>query len=111
MQRQGAITVTGTIDTSAFDYDGVMSLHADSSADIRGDIQLVSGTNIALSQVGQAITVNATGVAGTVWGTITGTLSSQTDLQLALDGKQPVGLLNGGFEFWDFGTSFISPPN
>jgi hypothetical protein len=28
---------------------------------------------------------------GAVWGTITGTLSSQTDLQTALNGKQPVG--------------------
>lgn len=57
--RAGAITVTGTMDTSSFDYDGVASLHADSSPDIRGDIKLISGTGITLSQTGQNITVTA----------------------------------------------------
>ena len=58
---QGVFTVTGTVDTSSFDYDGVSSLHADSNAEIRGDIKLASGTNVTLNQSGQTITVNSTG--------------------------------------------------
>jgi hypothetical protein len=37
----------------------VKTLHADSSANLTGNVQLISGTNITLSQVGQAITINA----------------------------------------------------
>ncbi|HXB12018.1 MAG TPA: hypothetical protein VNZ45_08545, partial [Bacteroidia bacterium] len=40
---------------------GVSSIHADANPNLTGDIQLVSGTHITLSQVGQAITINATG--------------------------------------------------
>ena len=61
LQRVGAISVTGTLDTAQLDYDGVSSLHADANPELMGDVQLVSGTNISLSQVGHAITVNATG--------------------------------------------------
>ena len=52
------------MDTSSFDYDGVASLHADSNPDIRGDIKLVSGTGITLSQTGQNITVTGTATGG-----------------------------------------------
>jgi hypothetical protein len=43
--------------------DGVVvdSIHADAHALILGDVQLVSGTNVTLTQVGQAITINASG--------------------------------------------------
>jgi len=37
----------------------VLSIHADSSPNLTGNVQLVSGTNVTLSQVGQAITINA----------------------------------------------------
>lgn len=60
----GALNVTDTIDTATFEegYAGtVTSLHADSDSNLTGDVQLVSGSHITLSQVGQAITVNATG--------------------------------------------------
>ncbi len=60
----GIFTVTGTIDTASFDYDGVSSLHADVSPAIRGDVHLVSGSNVTLSQVGQNITINASGGGG-----------------------------------------------
>lgn len=40
-------------------HQAVHSLHADASANIFGDIQLVSGTGVSLSQVGQVITVAA----------------------------------------------------
>ena len=38
---------------------GVSAIHSDSNPDIAGDVQFVSGTNIGLSQAGQAITINA----------------------------------------------------
>jgi len=41
----------------------VDSIHADASPNLVGDVQLVSGTNVTLSQVGQAITVAASGGA------------------------------------------------
>jgi len=37
----------------------VTALHADSHTNLTGAVQLVSGTNVTLSQVGQAITINA----------------------------------------------------
>jgi len=49
----GGQNSTGTITTS-----GVNSLKADSGAKITGDVQLVSGTGITLSEAGQAITVS-----------------------------------------------------
>jgi len=59
--NNGSITVTGTIDTATFAYDGVGSIHADNNPDLRGNIHLVSGTNISMSQVGQNITINSSG--------------------------------------------------
>jgi hypothetical protein len=73
LEGRGSITVTGTIDTAGFDYDGVASLHADSNAELRGDVQLVSGTNVTLSQVGQAITISSSGSVTT--GNLTDTSS------------------------------------
>jgi hypothetical protein len=43
----------------------VLSIYADSNPNLTGNVQLVSGTHITLSQVGQAITVNATGELST----------------------------------------------
>jgi hypothetical protein len=40
---------------------GVNSIHADSNAALTGNVQLASGTNVTLSQVGQTITINSTG--------------------------------------------------
>jgi hypothetical protein len=56
----GDVTATGpgssvaTLSSTA----AVKSLHADSSPDLTANVQLVSGTNVTLSQVGQAITIN-----------------------------------------------------
>lgn len=41
----------------------VSSIHADSNANITGNVQLISGSGVTLSQTGSAITVNATGGA------------------------------------------------
>jgi hypothetical protein len=40
------------------------TVHADSNSNLTGNVQLVSGTNVTLSQVGQAITINASGGGG-----------------------------------------------
>ena len=40
---------------------GVTDVHSDANPALHGSVQLVSGTNVTLSQVGQAITVTATG--------------------------------------------------
>jgi hypothetical protein len=51
-------------------HQAVHSIHADANAQIFGDIQLVSGSGIALSQVGNVVTV-ATGAGATnkvTWG-------------------------------------------
>jgi N-acetylneuraminic acid mutarotase len=80
----GVTSLTGGITGGT----GVSSIHADSFPDLVGAVQLVSGTNITLSQTGQAITINSSGSGSAVWGTITGTLSNQTDLETALNSKQ-----------------------
>lgn len=56
--------------------------------------KLVAGTNITLTKNNaggnETLTIASTGGSGSVaWGAITGTLSSQTDLQSALDAKVP----------------------
>jgi len=43
---------------------GVASLQIDSNPSITGNVQLVSGTNIILSQVGQVVTINSTASTG-----------------------------------------------
>lgn len=66
----GTVTAADTILTAINKLDGnvsanrVTSIHADSGPNLTGAVQLVSGTNISLNQVGQAITVNASGGGG-----------------------------------------------
>lgn len=51
---------------------------------------LVQGTNVTITGTWPNQTVNAAGGGGGNWGSITGTLSDQTDLQTALDAKAPL---------------------
>jgi hypothetical protein len=61
LQRNGDITVTGTIDTATFDYDGVSTINVSTNPPLNGSVELIPGANIALSQIGQNITISATG--------------------------------------------------
>jgi len=45
----------------------VISIKSDTNSELVGDITLISGTNITLSQVGQEITVNTTGSSSNGW--------------------------------------------
>jgi hypothetical protein len=49
---------------------------------------LKAGTGISLSSDASDVTITATGGGGGTWGSITGTLASQTDLQTALNAKE-----------------------
>lgn len=57
--RDGTLTVTAT---AIFPFTPITSLHADSSPQIVGDVQLVSGTNVTLSQTGAQIVINSESV-------------------------------------------------
>lgn len=62
------------------------------AVDDRVGALLVAGTNITLNynDAANSLTINASGGGSVAWGSITGTLSSQTDLDTALNGKQPL---------------------
>lgn len=54
-----------------------------------------AGSNVSLSLVDGVLTISASGGGGgSAWGSITGTLSAQTDLQSALDLKANTSLTN-----------------
>lgn len=54
----------GRLTAASTNTNFVSSLHADASSNLIGNVRLVSGTNITLSQVGQDITVTAAGSTG-----------------------------------------------
>jgi hypothetical protein len=56
--REGTFSVTAT---SIFPFTPVTSLRADSNPEMVGDLQLVSGTNVTLTQLGAAIAINVPG--------------------------------------------------
>lgn len=68
---------------------------AGSTAGTRKQINFIEGSNVTIAAADNAgsdrvdVTINASGIGG-AWGSITGTLSAQTDLQTALDAKQPL---------------------
>lgn len=68
----------------------LVSVHVETDLSSKQDV-LVSGTNIKTVNGNTLLGPgNVTISASATWGGITGTLSSQTDLQSALDGKQPI---------------------
>lgn len=92
----GSITATNLSNTNTGDQflfgtiavAGQSNVVADSTNDT---LTLVAGTNVTITTnaTTDTITINATGGGGGgTWGSITGTLSTQTDLQAALDAKQ-----------------------
>lgn len=61
------VNAKGLITAASTNPTPVTSIYADSNPLLTGSVQLVSGTNVTLSQVGQVITINATsGGSGTV---------------------------------------------
>lgn len=63
------------------------------------DVKITSPTNgqVLKYDSAQSLWVNGTDSSGVAWGAITGTLSAQTDLQSALDGKYPLTGNPSGF--------------
>jgi hypothetical protein len=88
--KQGTLALTTTGTSGAATLIGTtLNIPQYSGGGASGVSQIVAGTNVTISPVGGTgvVTINATGSGGTTWGSITGTLSNQTDLQTALDGK------------------------
>ncbi len=79
---------TGTIALTS-DIPSALTLQTDGTPNgSQTLLNLVAGTNITLTDDGLGgVTIDAGGGGAVAWGAITGTLSDQTDLQTALDGK------------------------
>ena len=80
----------GTVDNTEYGYlNGVTSAIQTQLNAKQGSLTLTTtGTSGASTLVGNTLNIpQYSGGGGTTWGSITGTLSSQTDLQTALDGK------------------------
>ena len=83
------VSGTNTGDQNVFTKIAV-SGQSDVDADTTNDtLTLVAGSNVTITTDAStdSITISATGSGSPTWGSITGTLSSQTDLQTVLDGK------------------------
>ena len=81
---------SGTVDNTEYGYlNGVTSAIQTQLNAKQGSLTLTTtGTSGASTLVGNTLNIpQYSGGGGTTWGSITGTLSSQTDLQTALDGK------------------------
>jgi hypothetical protein len=88
--KQSTLSLTTTGTSGAATLIGSTLNIPQYSGGTSGVTQIVAGTNVTISPTGGTgvVTINSTGGSGgTTWGSITGTLSSQTDLQTALDGK------------------------
>ena len=81
----------GTVDDTEYGYlNGVTSAIQTQLNAKQGSLTLTTtGTSGASTLIGNTLNIPqySGGGGGTTWGSITGTLSSQTDLQTALDGK------------------------
>jgi len=102
----GNLYATGEIQAWADDGSGL-------PASLLDALPIATTTSTGIMQIGSGLSVDANGVVsvttaggGTaaIWGNITGTLSDQTDLQTALNGKEPAFTKNTAFNK-DFGTA------
>ena len=95
--KTGAVVLTasdigaGTVDNTEYGYlDGVTSPIQTQLNSKQSTLTLTTtGTSGAATLIGATLNIPqySGGGGGTTWGSITGTLSNQTDLQTALDGK------------------------
>jgi hypothetical protein len=89
------VTISRTSDPTNYHMHGVVTSYNSSTGALVVDVKNHTGTGTF-----SAWTVNVGGVTpvtSTAWGAITGTLSSQTDLQTALDAKIPDAPSDGSY--------------
>lgn len=96
------LTLTGTVTTAGnLTLGGALSATSANISDFNSatraqvEAELIAGANVTItpgsSGATRTLTIAASGGGGgAAWGSITGTLSTQTDLQSAMDGKQPL---------------------
>ena len=93
----GSVTIGGTgVVTSASNVGSGQGVYQSlSGKDLRFK-SLSAGTNVTITATTDTILISAAGGTGgtSTWGSITGTLSNQTDLQNALDAKTDVTLFD-----------------
>jgi hypothetical protein len=80
---------SGTVDDTEYGYlNGVTSAIQTQLNTKQSTLSLTTtGTSGAATLIGSTLNIPQYSGGGTTWGSITGTLSNQTDLQTALDGK------------------------
>jgi hypothetical protein len=81
---------TGTAFVPVSSITGVASLQIDSNPPLTGNIQFVSGANIVLSQVGQVVTIQASGTLSSTYQQDLFTVTDPTNKEFDLS-YQPVG--------------------
>jgi hypothetical protein len=89
------LTISRTSDPTNYHMHGVVTSYNSSTGALVVDVKNHTGTGTF-----SAWTVNVGGVTpvtSTAWGAITGTLSTQTDLQTALDAKIPDAPSDGSY--------------
>lgn len=61
LEAQGGTPMWNALTLTNSGSSGVSSIHADSNSNLTGNVQLISGTNVTLTQSGQGITISASG--------------------------------------------------
>lgn len=102
------IAAGGEVNTASNLGTGTGIYASKSLADLRFK-SLVAGTNITITNDSNNITINSTGAASSTWGSITGTLSSQTDLNTVLIAKPSLNTLSNTSGYLHINRSSTDP--
>lgn len=101
---RSVIKATSTVSPAQVEWEDLDVVYAPASVSTSKQDALVSGTNIKTINGGSVLGSGDLVVAGAAaWGSVTGTLGDQTDLQTALDAK-----LSSVAAAWPIGSVFIS---